>query len=146
LIFLTIFIWGFAQIGLAYFFQAFLSNGRTTSIVGYMIALWITLVCACLNLAFFVLPTEAPYILNILPSFALCRIFFYMTSYCGYETCISDFDNVNTEVRYALGYMMLGGVIFTILGVYLHEVLPKQYGIRKTPFFCIEDERSYRSL
>ena len=140
LVFLTIFIWGFAQIGLAYFFQAFLSNGRTTSIIGYMIALWVTLVCACLNLALFVLPTEAPYILNILPSFALCRIFFYMTSYCGYETCISDFEYVNTEVRYALGYMMLGGVIFTILGVYLHEVLPKQYGIRKTPLFCIEDE------
>ena len=140
LIFLTIFIWGFSQIGLAYFFQAFLSNGRTTSIIGYMIALWATLICACLNMALFVLPTEAPYILNILPSFALCRIFFYMASYCGYETCISDFSTVNNELRYALGYMMLGGIIFTILGVYLHEVLPKQYGIRKTPLFCIKDE------
>ena len=140
LIFLTVFIWGFAQIGLAYFFQAFLSNGRTTSIIGYMIALWLTLTCACLNLALFVIPTEAPYILNILPTFAICRIFFYMASYCGYESCIGDFKNVNNELRYALGYMMLGSVIFTILGVYLHEVLPKQYGIRKNPIFCIEDE------
>ena len=140
LISLTVLIWGFAQIGLAYFFQAFLSNGRTTSIIGYMIALWLTLTCACLNLALFVIPTEAPYILNILPTFAICRIFFYMASYCGYESCISDFKNVNNELRYALGYMMLGSVIFTILGVYLHEVLPKQYGIRKNPIFCIEDE------
>jgi ABC-type multidrug transport system ATPase subunit len=140
LISLTVLIWGFAQIGLAYFFQAFLSNGRTTSIIGYMIALWLTLTCACLNLALFVIPTEAPYILNILPTFAICRIFFYMASYCGYESCIGDFKNVNNELRYALGYMMLGSVIFTILGVYLHEVLPKQYGIRKNPIFCIEDE------
>ena len=140
LISLTVLIWGFAQIGLAYFFQAFLSNGRTTSIIGYMIALWLTLTCACLNLALFVIPTEAPYILNIFPTFAICRIFFYMASYCGYESCIGDFKNVNNELRYALGYMMLGSVIFTILGVYLHEVLPKQYGIRKNPIFCIEDE------
>ena len=140
LIFLTVFIWGFAQIGLAFFFQSFLSNGRTTSIIGYMIALWLTLTCASLNLALFVIPKEAPYILNIFPSFAICRIFFYMAAYCGYESCISDFKNVNTELRYALGYMMLGSVIFTILGVYLHEVLPKQYGIRKNPLFCITDE------
>ena len=140
LIFLTVFIWGFSQIGLAYFFQAFLSNGRTTSIIGYMISLWSTIVCACLNLALFVLPTEAPYYLNLLPSFAICRIFFYMASYCGYEACIAEFKNVNTELRYCLGYMMLGSLIFLFLGVYLHEVLPKQYGIRKAPFFCIEEE------
>ena len=140
LIFLTIFIWGFGQIGIAYFFQAFLTNGRTTSIIGYMITLWLTLVAACLNLALFVLPTEAPYILNIFPTFALCRVFFYMTSYCGYESCISDFSKVNNEVRYALGYMMLGSIIFTLLGTYLHEVLPKQYGIRKNLIFCLECE------
>ena len=142
LIFLTIFIWGFGQIGIAYFFQAFLTNGRTTSIIGYMITLWLTLVAACLNLALFVLPTEAPYILNILPTFAICRIFFYMTSYCGYESCISDFSKVNNEIRYALGYMMLGSIIFTLLGTYLHEVLPKQYGIRKNLIFCLECENN----
>ena len=140
LISLTILIWGFAQIGLAYFFQAFLNNGRTTSIIGYMISLWLTIVCFCLNMALFVLPKEAPYILNILPTFAICRVFFYMASYCGYESCIANFSDVNSEVRYALGYMMLGAVIFTGLGVYLHEVLPKQFGIRKSPCFCIEDE------
>ena len=140
LVFLTLFIWGFAQIGLAYFFQAFLSNGRTTSIIGYMLALWITIICACLNAALWVLPAEAPYILNILPSFGVCRLFFYMATYCGYESCIADFSSVKTEVKYALGYMALGSVIFTVLGVYLHEILPKQYGIRKSPFFCIEEE------
>ena len=142
LVFLTIFIWGFSQIGLAFFFQAFLNNGRTTSIIGYMLALWFTLTCAALNSSVFIIPKEAPYILNLLPTFAMCRIFFYMTVYCGYESCISSFRYVNTEVRYALGFMMLGSIIFTVLGMYLHEVLPKQYGIRKSPLFfldCIKD-------
>ena len=139
LVFLTVFIWGFAQIGLAFFFQSFLSNGRTTSIIGYMLALWLTLTCASLNLSVFVLPKEAPYILNIFPSFAICRIFFYMSCYCGYSSCINDFKNADIEIKYALGYMMLGTVIFTFLGVYLHEILPKQYGIRKNPFFCFLD-------
>ena len=139
LIFLTLVIWGFCQISLAFFFQAFLSNGRTTSIIGYMIALWIIIICTCLNLAMFVIPKEAPYILNIFPSFGVSRIFYYMATYCGYETCIDDFSKVNSEVRYALVYMLIGGFIFLFFGVYLYEVLPKQYGIRKGPFFCIEE-------
>ena len=139
LIFLTLVIWGMAQIGLSFFFQAFLSNGRTTSIIGYMIALWLIIICTCLNLAMFVIPKEAPYILNIFPSFAVSRIFYYMATYCGYETCISSFNKINNEVRYALGYMAVGGIIFIFLGVYLYEILPKQYGIRKNPIYCIED-------
>ena len=139
LMFLTLFIWGFAQIGLAYFFQAFLSNGRTTSIIGYMLSFWLVLVCTCLNLAMFVIPKEAPYILNIFPSFGVSRIFYYMAAYCAYETCLSTFDRVNDEIKYAMIYMLIGGIILTILGVYLYEVLPKQYGIRKSPFFFIED-------
>ena len=139
LIFLTLVIWGLAQIGLSFFFQAFLSNARTTSVIGYMIALWLIIICTCLNLAMFVIPKEAPYILNIFPSFAVSRIFYYMTTYCGYETCIKNFDKINNEVRYALVYMLIGGIIFNCLGVYLYEVLPKQYGIRKNPIYCIED-------
>ena len=137
LVFITLFIWGFAQIGLAYFFQAFLTNSRTTSVIGYMISLWLTVICTCLNLAMFVLPKEAPYLLNLFPSFGISRIFYYMASYCGYETCIAKFSEINDEVRYALVYMLIGGIILNILGVYLYEVLPKQYGIRKNPFFCI---------
>ena len=139
LVFLTLVIWGYAQIALAFFFQAFLSNGRTTSVIGYMIALWLIIICTCLNLAMFVIPKEAPYILNIFPSFAMSRIFYYMATYCGYETCIAKFSRINDEVRYALVYMFIGGTIFLCLGVYLYEVLPKQYGIRKNPVFCIED-------
>ena len=139
LVFLTLVIWGYAQIALAFFFQAFLSNGRTTSVIGYMIALWLIIICTCLNLAMFVIPKEAPYILNIFPSFAMSRIFYYMATYCGYETCIAKFSRINDEVKYALVYMFIGGTIFLCLGVYLYEVLPKQYGIRKNPIFCIED-------
>ena len=76
LIFLTLFIWGFAQIGLSFFYQAFLNNGRTASIVGYMLTAWLTISAAALNSALFTPPREAPYIMNILPSFAICRIFF----------------------------------------------------------------------
>ena len=61
LIFLTLVIWGMAQIGLSFFFQAFLSNGRTTSIIGYMIALWLIIICTCLNLAMFHNHNKSPY-------------------------------------------------------------------------------------
>ena len=153
LLFLTLFVWGFAQIGLAYFFQAFLSNARTTSVIGYLIAFWLILIGTCLNLAMFVIPKEAPYLLNLFPSFGIARIFYYMASFCAYDTCISEFSRVNTEVKFALLYLTIGGIILTILGVYLYEILPKKYGIRKGPFFCIEElfkecfkEKEYNEL
>jgi ABC-type multidrug transport system ATPase subunit len=139
LIFVTLFVWGFAQIGLAYFFQAFLSNARTTSVIGYMIAFWLILIGTCLNLAMFVLPKEAPYLLNLFPSFGISRIFYYMASFCAYDTCISEFSRVSREIKFALAYLTLGGIILIILGIYLYEVLPRKYGIRKGPFFCIEE-------
>lgn len=139
LVFLTLFEWGFAQIGIAFFFQSLINNSRTTSILGYLFTIINILIFSCLNAAMWVIPIEAPYILNLFPQFALCRIFFYMTCYCGYASCISDFSEVETEVKYALVYMIIGAFLFMILGGYLHEVLPKQYGIRKNPIFCITE-------
>jgi ABC-type multidrug transport system ATPase subunit len=87
----------------------------------------------------FVLPKEAPYLLNLFPSFGIARIFYYMASFCAYDTCVKEFSRVSKEVKYALVYLSLGGLILTILGIYLYEVLPRKYGIRKGPFFCIEE-------
>ena len=56
-------------------------------------------------------------------------------------------------MKFALLYLTIGGIILTILGVYLYEILPKKYGIRKRPFFCIEElfkecfkEKEYNEL
>ena len=60
-----------------------------------------------------------------------------MTCLCGYKSCIAKFEEINDEVRYGLIYMFIGGIISNILGAYFHEVLPKKYGKRKSPIFCI---------
>ena len=143
LLFLTIFIWGFGQIGLAFFYQSFLSDSRTASIIGYLLTSCIIATFSVFNIAFFALPREAPYIFNFFPTYAICRIFYYFSFNCGCNSCIEKFEGINSELRHALLYMMIGSIFFIILGIYLNEVLPKKYGILKNPLFCITDEIKY---
>jgi hypothetical protein len=77
-------------------------------------------------LALYVLPREAPYILNIFPIFALYRIFHYITFSCGFQSCLRDFKDVNTELIYALILLYIGGFLFVLLGIYLNDIFQKR--------------------
>jgi len=126
LILLTLLGWGIGQIGISYFFQAFISNENISIIISLIIVFSIYFFSFCLNFALYVLPREAPYILNIFPIFALYRIFHYITFSCGYQSCLSDFKNINTELIYALILLYIGGFLFVILGIYLNDIFQKR--------------------
>ena len=57
LMFIILFGWMLAQIGLAIFFQTFLSNSRTANIIGYLLSVWTSMIGAGLNVGVFQLPT-----------------------------------------------------------------------------------------
>ena len=126
LILVTLLGWGIGQIGISYFFQAFISNENTAIIISFIIVFLIYFFSLCLNLALYVLPREAPYILNIFPIFALYRIFHYITFSCGFQSCLSDFKDVNTELIYALILLYIGGFLFVLLGIYLNDIFQKR--------------------
>ena len=125
LVSLTLLGWGFGQIGLSYFFQAFVSREKITVILSLSIVFFISFVTLCFNWALYVIPREAPYILNIFPTFALYRIFHYISYSCGFRGCVSSFDKVTTEIKIALVFLYIGGIIFIFLGIFLTEILQK---------------------
>ena len=131
--------WGFGQIGLSYFIQAFISKERLATVISLSIICLIYFVNFCLNMALYVRPREAPYILNIFPSFALYRIFHYITFSCGYFGCLSSFDKVNTELKYSLFFMYLGGILFILLGIFLTDIFQKLDKKSKLFYFDITD-------
>ena len=38
-----------------------------------------------------------------------------------------------------MGYLVLDAILYGILAFYLENVLPKEYGVRRTPCFCVKD-------
>jgi len=49
--------WSLAQIGLAAFFQTFLSKARSANIIGYVVAIWTMMIGATLNIGVYQVPS-----------------------------------------------------------------------------------------
>src|SRR5690348_13389241 len=56
LIFIVALGWSLAQIGMAAFFQTFLSKSRSANIIGYLFSIWTTMIGATLNLGSYQYP------------------------------------------------------------------------------------------
>ena len=126
LIILTCVGWGFGLIGLSYFFQAYISRTKIAVVASLSIIFALSFFTLCFNLALYVLPREAPYILNIFPTFALYRIFHYLCYSCGFSSCISNLNNINNEMKFALSFLYLGGILFILLGIFLTDYFEKR--------------------
>ena len=138
LIILTLLGWGFSQIGLSYFFQAFISKERTSTVLFLSFYFIISFALFCLNMALFVIPLEAPYILNILPTFAFIRIMHYITISCGYHACISDISSINAEIICILFFLFFDGILYGILGIWLNSIFVKRN--KEIQCFCIDNK------
>lgn len=142
LLFLIYFGWGLCQVGMAFFFQAFLSNARSATIIGYIISLWTTLLAVSLNYTIFNLPAKIPLWLLTYPTFNICRIFYYLTAKCGYESCIGDLGNLDVELIQCIVMLFVMPIVYIFLGIYLYEVIPQQFGVRKHPLFFLKSGKS----
>lgn len=131
--------WGICQIGLAFFYVAFINKARTATIAGYMLSIWTPVICVCLNLLVFEsIDTEnpCPFYLFMYPTFALSRLFYVIAMKCAYEHCIASLNDLNGEMIVCFGIMLVMGIVFGVVGVYLNEVLPQEYGVRRGVLFC----------
>lgn len=58
---------------------------------------------------------------------------------CGYSSCIKGLADAPTELVRCLIILFTSSVAYSALGVYFYEVIPQQYGIRKSPLFCLKN-------
>ena len=128
--------WGICQVGLAFFYVAFINKARNATIIGYMLSIWIPIIAVSLNLIVYELPKKCPLYLFMYPTFALCRLFYYITMKCAYETCIGSFNDLNKEMIECFVIMFVMGIVFCVVGIYLNEVVPQEYGVRRGVLFC----------
>ena len=93
---------------------------------------------AGLNYTVFDFPNNIPVWLLWYPAFNICRIFYHISIKCGYEVCLQDLSKLPDELVTCIIILYVSAFIYIFLGIYLYEVIPQQFGIRKSPFFCIK--------
>lgn len=83
LLFFTLLGWILAQIGLAVFFQTFLSTARSANIIGYLISIWTCMIGSTLNIGVYQFPSPYPIGLRIFSPFGFVRILYLMLTTCS---------------------------------------------------------------
>jgi hypothetical protein len=72
------------------------------------------------------------------PAFNITRIFYFLTYRCGYDKCIDSLFGLEKELILCIILLYVTPWIFLLLGIYLYEVLPQQFGVRKHPLFFLD--------
>jgi hypothetical protein len=80
-------------------------------------------------------PRAYPTLLLLYPGFNITRILFILTMSCGNDDCVSNLSMMDDELINCIVFLYVTSVIYTILGIYLYEVLPQQFGVRKNFLF-----------
>jgi len=95
-LFVVLLGWILAQIGMATFFQVFLTSSRAANIIGYLISIWTNLIGATLSIALYQYPNPLPKAFILYPTFAFNRIFYLLFTYCSADSCFSSLSHMPT--------------------------------------------------
>lgn len=100
-----------------------------------MISLWLTVIALTLNNSLYDYPNEMPLSLSFIPTFAFCRLYYRIAHACGFDFCLSDISLIDGEIWRCVLFLYISSTVFLILGVYLHEVVPQEFGVPRHPLF-----------
>mgnify|MGYP002622550182 CR=1 FL=1 len=90
------------------------------------------------NLGVYPSPQTLPGGLVAYPPFAFCRLIYVYSIRCSNNLCVKSSDDFDDEITDCLVSLYLGAIIFMVLGIYLNEVWPQEYGVRKHPLFFLK--------
>lgn len=82
-IWITFIGWAIAQISMTSFFQIFINNSKTATIIGYILSIFSTLIGVTICTVVFPAPLTLPLLLIMYPPFALSRIVFHLGMACA---------------------------------------------------------------
>ena len=139
--------WGLALVSLGFFIASFLSSRRVATILGYVIALFGSLIAEVLAIGIYgnVPPFSSggvmPMWLYAFPLMGLTRAVYLMNFACIFKkSCLTDFaaslDFSTSELPVAITSLYVCAAIYMLAALWLEAVLPKQYGVPSHPLFC----------
>ncbi|KAL4456247.1 hypothetical protein ABPG74_014208 [Tetrahymena malaccensis] len=141
LLFVCFFGWGLSQIALSFFFQVFLSKARSATIIGYLLSIWTSLIAVTINAAVYPDPYQLPFTMRLYPPLGFSRLMYIFSFACSNGQCFRRWDSITDEIKDCIIFLYVGFVVFTLLGVYLHEVIPQEFGTQQHWLFCLRKLR-----
>lgn len=91
-----------------------------------------------LNITIFDFPEQMPNWMLFYPALNICRIFYILTYNCGYIHCLSIWSMVTPELKNCLIILYASGFVYILAGMYLYEIVPQTYGVRRNPLFFLK--------
>eukprot|EP01012_Entosiphon_sulcatum_P002563 TRINITY_DN10553_c0_g1_i1.p1 TRINITY_DN10553_c0_g1~~TRINITY_DN10553_c0_g1_i1.p1 ORF type:complete len:1882 (+),score=415.75 TRINITY_DN10553_c0_g1_i1:109-5754(+) len=146
LIFLLLLGMSLCSVTVPVFLSALISKATTAKIMGFVLLLIIWILgfvietlkwqgCGCTPSFFYM----------IFPPFAFAHGLVTSLNACGDMRCATAKDMGNADYASSLVYLFLDAPLYLLLGLYLDQVLPSQWGVRKPPLFFIGAIRAFFS-
>lgn len=82
--------WGIAQIAMTNLVQIFISNGKSATIIGYLLSIFSALIGETIAVFVYSLPMVVPNWLLMFPPFTLCRSFYLLGMACATTGCVNN--------------------------------------------------------
>ena len=138
--------WGFCVVSLAHFLSALVNSPRAATVMGYGIALIGSMAALVVALGIygpfaFSINRIMPVALYIWPQFAFARIMYLMNIACAeQQRCYGPLWTIpfSDEVPLALIFLYICGIVYFVVFLYLDAVLPREYGVPKSPLFLFD--------
>ncbi|KYR02910.1 ABC transporter A family protein [Tieghemostelium lacteum] len=143
-IFLIIFFWGHLLVSFAFFLSVFFSKTEVGTVIGYIWVFGTGILAG--NVILKILdspstPDSSLFAISIVPPFVLFRalyIFRREVTFDGVGVKISTMSDSRNEIDEIIGFMIVEAIIFMVLALYLEEVLPSDYGVKRHPLFFLK--------
>lgn len=136
--------WGLTLVSLSFMLSTFFSRSQTATIVCYFYIVAVAFICRFLmetwirNLGSSIVLTN---IFSIWPPFAMYRAMIYIamtTASYGRGIELSDIADPDMNILLCYGYLLIAAVIMFLLSLYLGEILPSEYGVKRSPLFLFQ--------
>ena len=149
--------WGFALVSSAQLIAAFLNSRKTATILGYVIALFATLLAVLVAAGIYGSATPyglhqpMPLALYTVPVFGLARFLYLGTYACvAQQHCLDDGVTAlfgPGEVRSAVWSLYLVAAVYLVLALYFEAVLPRPHGVPRHPlWFLLPDDNAAKVI
>jgi len=91
-----------------------------------------------MTMAVYSFPRRLPHISMYYPSAPFVRSIYLLLEPCTWDKCYGNYNLAPDEFHEMTFILLLNAIGYTVLALYLNQVIPQTYGVPKHPLFFLE--------
>eukprot|EP00727_Mastigamoeba_balamuthi_P013914 m51a1_g9145 hypothetical protein (836) ;mRNA; f:87108-90307 len=132
--------WGLSQISFAFLLSTFFSKSRNATVGSYMVVIFSILISFIWNQAAWSVEDgkQSFWLVLLYPPWAAYRAWSVVGINCGLLQCPST---LSAELKTIVSVLWVSVPVMLVLALYLDQVLPSEWGVRRHPLFFLSPLR-----